>query len=219
MFRKFFTLRSKKVLQEIIFEFMKKFFPLLAFSLFACTGNSNKSAEPDFPTQSSDTALSSEAFSSDTELSSSEIFSSSSADPTGASGSETEWNKARLTNYESYPDPGSEECIEYNGCQWAGYFAALDGQQTEEWVKENNIIAVHEKDFETYKLKTFRLRKNGAEIDAVVYDMCSDSDCDGCCTKNAGSTGFLIDIEINTMARFNNYGSGIVEWKCLDCDD
>lgn len=198
---------------------IKKLLPLLALSLFACTGNSNKGAEPDFSPQSSDTELSSEVLSSDAEFSSSEVFSSSSAESFDTSGAETEWNKARLTWYESYPDPGSEECIEYNGCQWAGYFAALDGQQTEEWVKENNIIAVHEKDFETYKLKTFRLRKNGAEIDAVVYDMCSDADCNGCCTRNAGSTGFLIDIEVNTRARFNNCGSGIVEWKCLDCDD
>lgn len=193
---------------------IKKLLPLLALSLFACTGNSNKGSEPDFSPQSSDTALSSEAA-----LSAAELSSSSSAEAIDTVGAETEWNKARLTWYESYPDPGSEECIEYNGCQWAGYFAALDGQQTEEWVKENNIIAVHEKDFDTYRLKTFRLRKNGAEIDAVVYDMCSDADCNGCCTRNAGSTGFLIDIEVNTRARFNNCGSGIVEWKCLDCDD
>ena len=49
---------------------------------------------------------------------------------------------------------------------------------TEEWVCQHNIIAVHEKDWNQYKLKTFRLRMNGSTIDAVVYDMCSDSDCD-----------------------------------------
>lgn len=131
---------------------------------------------------------------------------------------DTLWNKANLTWYTSWPDPGSEECIEYNGCTWAGYFAGVNGQQTEEWVSEHNIIAVHEKDWETYKLKTFRLRKNGYTIDAVVYDMCSDSDCDGCCTQNAGEVGFLIDIESYSRARFNNYGSGVVEWTCLDCE-
>ena len=130
---------------------------------------------------------------------------------------DTVWNKANLTWYTSWPEPGSEECEDYNGCTWAGWFAGLDEQQTEEWVSEHNIIAVHEKDWDTYKLKTFRLRKNGHTIDAVVYDMCSDSDCDGCCTQNAGKVGFLIDIESYTRKRFNNYGSGIVEWTCLDC--
>ena len=131
---------------------------------------------------------------------------------------DTVWNKANLTWYTSWPEPGSEECEDYNGCTWAGWFAGLEDQQTEEWVSEHNIIAVHEKDWDTYKLKTFRLRKNGHTIDAVVYDMCSDSDCDDCCTKNAGKVGFLIDIESYTRARFNNYGSGIVEWTCLDCE-
>ena len=131
---------------------------------------------------------------------------------------DTLWNRAKLTWYESYPAPESEECIEYNGCTWAGWFAGLEEQQTEEWVREHNIIAVHEKDWDIYKLKTFRLRRNGYTVDAVVYDMCSDSDCDGCCTENAGTVGFLIDIEKYTRERFNNYGSGIVEWICLDCD-
>ncbi len=133
---------------------------------------------------------------------------------------DTVWNRAQLTWYESYPDPGSEECIEYNGCTWAGWFAGLPDQQTEEWVKQNNIIAVHEKDFEKYVLKTFRLRKNNLTIDAVVYDMCSDADCDGCCTKNAGSTGFLIDIEKYSLERFGGLsnGHGIVQWTCLDCE-
>lgn len=130
---------------------------------------------------------------------------------------DTVWNRANLTWYTSWPEPGSEECEDYNGCTWAGWFAGLEEQQTEEWVSEHNIIAVHEKDWDTYKLKTFRLRKNGHTIDAVVYDMCSDSDCDGCCSKNAGKVGFLIDIESYTRKRFNNYGSGIVEWTCLDC--
>lgn len=131
---------------------------------------------------------------------------------------DTVWHQANLTWYTSWPDPGSEECIEYNGCTWAGYFAGVEGQMTEEWVKEHNIIAVHEKDWKKYKLKTFRLRMNGSTIDAVVYDMCSDSDCDGCCTENAGEIGFLIDIEKYTRERFDGNGDGVVEWTCLDCE-
>jgi hypothetical protein len=131
---------------------------------------------------------------------------------------DTVWHQANLTWYTSWPEPGSEECIEYNGCTWAGYFAGVEGQMTEEWVKEHNIIAVHEKDWKKYKLKTFRLRMNGSTIDAVVYDLCSDSDCDGCCTENAGEIGFLIDIEKYTRERFDGNGDGVVEWTCLDCE-
>ena len=150
------------------------------------------------------------------------VTESSSSEAGGAESSsavaDTVWHQANLTWYTSWPDPGSEECIEYNGCTWAGYFAGVEGQKSEEWVSQHNIIAVHEKDWDTYKLKTFRLRMNGSTIDAVVYDMCSDSDCDGCCTKNAGKIGFLIDIEKYTRERFDGNGDGVVEWTCLDCE-
>lgn len=126
------------------------------------------------------------------------------------------WSKADLTNYTSYPDPMSEECIEYNGCVWAGWFAALDAQQTEGWVKAHNIIAVHSKHFEQYKLKTFRIKKGSKQIDAKVYDMCADSDCDGCCTENSKRTGFLIDLESYGVER-SGLEDGVVEWRCLDC--
>lgn len=128
------------------------------------------------------------------------------------------WRKANLTNFESYPDPNSEECVKYNGCLWAGQFAFISGKQTESWVKSHNIIAVHSKDAQKYKLKTLRIRQGSKQIDAVVYDMCSDSDCDGCCTDNAneGGIGFLIDMEKYTMQKFGS-GSGVVEWMCVDC--
>lgn len=134
---------------------------------------------------------------------------------------DTVWNQANLTWYISWPDPGSEECVVYNGCEWAGYFAGLSDQQTEEWVSEHNIISIHEKDWKKYKLKTFRLRQNGNYIDAVVYDKCADSDCDGCCTENAGELGFLIDIESYTCERLSGSKDGcdgVVEWTCLDCE-
>ena len=60
---------------------------------------------------------------------------------------DTVWHQANLTWYTSWPEPDSEECIEYNGCTWAGYFAGVEGQMTEEWVSQHNIIAVHEKDW------------------------------------------------------------------------
>lgn len=126
------------------------------------------------------------------------------------------WRQANLTWYTSYPDPGSEECIKYNGCTWAGQFAALPDKMPESWVKANNIAAVHEKDFAKYKLKTLRIKQGTRQLDVKVYDMCSDSDCNGCCTQNAAATGFLIDIEKYTAERFGS-NSGIVDWTCLDC--
>ena len=171
---------------------------------------SSDAIESSATAESSETIASSE---SGTEPESSAAIESSASGPVA----DTVWNRANLTWYTSWPEPGSEECEDYNGCTWAGWFAGLEEQQSEEWVSEHHIIAVHEKDWKTYKLKTFRLRKNGHTIDATVYDMCSDSDCEGCCTENAGKIGFLIDIESYTRKRFNNFGSGTVEWTCLDC--
>ena len=193
----------------------------LAFIVACSDDDSSTSSVPE--SSSALESSSSEVVSSSSETlvesSSAEVVPESSAEiESSESSTDTVWNRAVLTWYTSWPEPGSEECEDYNGCTWAGWFAGLDDQQTEEWVSEHNIIAIHEKDWDTYKLKTFRLRKGGHTIDAVVYDKCADSDCDGCCTKNAGKVGFLIDIESYTRQRFNNYGSGIVEWTCLDCE-
>jgi Ricin-type beta-trefoil lectin domain len=137
----------------------------------------------------------------------------------GDPGSNLVWHRANLTNFTSYPDPGSDECTNYNGCMWAGQFAFVDGKQSVQWVMSHNIIAVHERDAGTYALKTLRLKQGSHQIDATVYDECSDSDCSGCCTRNAnaGGVGFLIDIESYTMDRFGS-GDGVIEWACLDCN-
>ena len=126
------------------------------------------------------------------------------------------WRQANLTNFTSYPDPNSEECIKYNGCTWAGQFAFVDGKQPESWVMSHNIVAIHSKDAAAYKLKTLRLKQGTKQIDVTVYDQCSDSDCNGCCTTNSNPTGFLIDIEKYTMEKFG-VGDGVVDWACLDC--
>ena len=133
----------------------------------------------------------------------------------GGGGGVLVWSKANLTNFESYPDPNSDECRLYNGCEYEGQFAFVDGTMTEQWVMQHNIIAVHSKDAQ-YALKTFRIRQGSLQIDATVYDECADSDCDGCCTRNSAETGFLIDMEKYTMDRFGS-GDGIVDWACLDC--
>lgn len=123
-----------------------------------------------------------------------------------------EWQSARLTNYESYPDPGSVECVKYNGCKWSGQFYGVQGKKSEKWVARNNIAAVHQKHWRRYGGKSLRLRQSGREIIVKVLDLCADSDCNGCCTNNLGGDGYLIDIEKNTMERFGS-GSGEVKFQ------
>jgi hypothetical protein len=122
------------------------------------------------------------------------------------------WYRANLTHYESYPDPGSEECVVFNGCTWAGQFYGLPDKKPESWVQANNIVAVHMKDWQWLGLKTVNLRQGNKRITAKVYDACSDSDCDGCCTANLGGDGYLVDIEKYTMQRFGS-GEGTVEFQ------
>ena len=85
----------------------------------------------------------------------------------------------------------------------------------------HNIISVHQKDWDWLGMQTIKLRQGGHEIIATVYDLCSDSDCDGCCTQNLGpvnsdGNSYLIDIEAYTKERFGS-DEGIVEFQI--CDD
>ena len=208
---------------------MKKINAILSVAavalLGACGGTSSSSNGPaesaaetsSAVESSSSVAIAPESSAAESALESSSAVESAAVEPVA----DTVWNKANLTWYISWPDPGSEECVVYNGCEWAGYFAGLPDQQTEEWVSEHNIISIHEKDWGKYKLKTFRLRQNGRTIDATVYDKCADSDCEGCCTQNAGELGFLIDIESYTCERLSGTKDGcdgVVEWTCLNCE-
>lgn len=137
-----------------------------------------------------------------------------SADPAAICGDPSlVWKSARKTNYISYPDPGSEECIVYNGCQWAGQFAACDGQKSEQWVASHNIAAAFP-DFQTLELHDLCLRKGSKLIVVTVLDTCGDSDCDGCCTKNQGSADQLIDLESFTNERWG-VSDGLIEWADL----
>ena len=123
------------------------------------------------------------------------------------------WKTARKTSYTSYPDPGSEECVKYNGCMWAGQFAACDGKKTEDWVAAHNIVAAFP-DFATLELHDLCLRSGSKTLVVTVYDTCADSDCDGCCTENQGTADQLIDIESYTAARWG-VGDGAIEWADL----
>ena len=123
------------------------------------------------------------------------------------------WKSANKTNYTSYPDPGSEECIKYNGCTWAGQFAACNGTQSEAWVAAHDIVSAFP-DFTALKLHDLCLRKGQKLIVVTVLDTCADSDCSGCCTQNKGSADELIDIESYTDTRWG-VPDGPIEWADL----
>lgn len=123
------------------------------------------------------------------------------------------WKTARKTWYESYPDPGSEECVKYNGCTWAGQFAACEGKKPEEWVKARNIVAAFP-GFEALALHDLCLKSGDKTIVVTVLDTCGDDDCDGCCTQNQGSNDALIDLEKYTNERWG-VQDGQIQWADL----
>ena len=123
------------------------------------------------------------------------------------------WKTANKTYYESYPDPGSEECIAYNGCTWEGQFAACNGKKPEAWVEARNIASAFP-DFGALRLHDLCLRKGEKTLVVTVLDTCADSDCDGCCTKNRGTAEQLIDLESYTNARWG-VPDGRIEWADL----
>ena len=126
---------------------------------------------------------------------------------------ELEWKTARKTNYESYPDPGSVECVEYNGCQWAGWFAGCEDQQSPEWVESHDIAAVFP-GFEELRHHELCIRSGDRIMIVTVYDTCGDDDCDGCCTRNRGDADALIDLEKHTNDRWG-LPDGPIEWADL----
>ena len=124
----------------------------------------------------------------------------------------TQWHSANITTFSSYPDPNEFECPTWDNCPWMGMFKALDDRQSDAWVRQNNIIAVHSKHYEWLKGKTLKIKQGNREINATVLDECSDSDCAGCCSTNMGNKDTLIDLERYTMKRFGSH-SGAVEWQ------
>lgn len=125
------------------------------------------------------------------------------------------WHTGNKTNYTSYPEPGSAECIEFSGCKYRGMFAACEGTKSEDWVSKHNIVAIFP-DLRSHELHDLCLRKvDGSHaIIVTVYDTCSDSDCDGCCTQNRGNADALIDVEHYTDERWG-VDDGSIMWADL----
>jgi hypothetical protein len=123
------------------------------------------------------------------------------------------WKTANKTEYTSFPEPGSAECVEYSGCDYMGMFAACAKTATEDWVAAHNIVAAFP-DFATLKMHDLCLKAGNKSIVVTVIDTCGDSDCSGCCTRNKGTADELVDVESYTAARFG-VADGRIQWADL----
>jgi hypothetical protein len=123
------------------------------------------------------------------------------------------WKTGAKTNFTSYPDPGSVECIQYSGCLYEGQFAGCPNTEPKSWVMAHNIVAVFP-DFNTLKRHDLCLKSGTNTILVTVLDTCGDSDCSGCCTQNKGSADELIDVESFTDARWG-VDDGPIQWADL----
>lgn len=89
----------------------------------------------------------------------------------------------------------------FNFSKYSGLFAGLVGKQSFSFVKSNNLVAFFDSSDRTnsnwktkYSGKSIRLTKDGKTFTAKIVDMCGDTDCNGCCTRNAKG-GYLVDLE------------------------
>jgi hypothetical protein len=120
---------------------------------------------------------------------------------------------ASKTNYESYPVPGSRECIEYSGCKYQGMFSVCGKQvKSKEWVMSHDIAAF----FPLGKMgfRNLCIRSGSRQMEVTVYDTCGDGDCNGCCTRNRRDAEALIDLERYTNERFG-VPDGPIQWADL----
>ena len=140
------------------------------------------------------------------------------------------WQVATQTWYSSYPaccknSPGYDpkasitECRNFSGCKYQGMFmtgkklsyeqvkslrfcALYDIKQKSQWKGDKNPYWDAK-----YRDKYIWIRKKGDPSSAMkiqILDTCKDSDCGGCCSKNASKSpsGVLIDLEEWTAKAF-----------------
>jgi hypothetical protein len=165
----------------------------------------------------------------------------SSTTGTGGRGLPTTWTPANATYYESFakcckgtpiydPKAPKDECKKYSACKYLGQFSGLDGKLTYDQVKARNIVSVfyspqqknQGKDLQWWKAnvkgKTIEVRSGSKVMKMEALDTCGEWDCNLCCSKNAhASSGWLLDIEVNTAKRFwgGKAKNGDVEFRVV----
>lgn len=102
----------------------------------------------------------------------------------------------------------TEECDDYSGCDYQGEFAYYPDVKSIDFVKTHNLVAFFKVNNpnlnQFYGGKTVRLVQGSVSFEATIVDTCGDSDCTGCCTKNAREfqQNYLIDIEYYTLIKY-----------------
>lgn len=125
------------------------------------------------------------------------------------------------TIFDSWPKPGTTECIDYSGCKWAGMFSTIDGGSQKccckngaAWlnggngnyncrispakVKQMQVAATWDQDAGLLgkQLRVLVATNPSKRVTANVKDVCNDDDCDGCCSVNSSNGRYkLLDLE------------------------
>jgi hypothetical protein len=88
---------------------------------------------------------------------------------------------------------------------YTGFFAYI-GQKSFDYVKSNNLIAFFRKygDNMLYGGKTIQVMAHGKTVTTLIADTCGNNDCDAFCMCNAGSSGYLVDLEYHMVVK--NFG-------------
>jgi hypothetical protein len=115
------------------------------------------------------------------------------------------WLPASGTLYSSWPKPGSQECVIYEGCKWAGMFSSIEAGENKkkcakgaaymsggngtkkacrfkpETVKSMRMASTSSKDFKRLRGKTLEVmiegNPNNKTTTVVIRDNCNDADC------------------------------------------
>lgn len=72
---------------------------------------------------------------------------------------------------------------------------------TRAFVDAVNIAAVHSDDWNAYKYRTVEINFKNKIAEFQIWDYCADKDCDGCCSENRGSNGFLLDLDSSAVKK------------------
>jgi len=184
---------------------------IAVFMMFACSSSLILAAMFLFARRKT---VSSSVSSSSTTTSSSTTSSTPATGSSGSSGCPSGWLAANGTIYSSWPMAGSQECVKYEGCRWAGQFSAIEAESggkcatgaekmsggmntpkecrfTPATVKNMRVASTTLRDFARLKGKKLEVFIEGrpqVKTSVVIRDNCNDKDCkdDNCGGKYKG---------------------------------